>query len=132
MVVWTHSPSLCLGALVRFFPKHIGLIIRFSDSACEISLQCNFYRACLSRMQSFLYVQTSILARPPDCTYQMDFSIGSQALYTTQCSDCYLSELWYRYVTESDNCHGWTLTSWIAALSAATKPPVRLKSDISH
>jgi hypothetical protein len=28
-------------------------------------------------------------------------------------------ELWYRYVTESGNWHGGTLTRWMAALSAA-------------
>jgi hypothetical protein len=27
--------------------------------------------------------------------------------------------MWRRYVTDMGNCHGWTLTSWVAALSAA-------------
>jgi hypothetical protein len=27
--------------------------------------------------------------------------------------------MWYRYVTDMGNCHGWTSTSWIAVLSAA-------------
>jgi hypothetical protein len=35
-------------------------------------------------------------------------------------SGSYLPELWYRYMTESDNYHGGTFTRWIAALSAAT------------
>jgi hypothetical protein len=35
-----------------------------------LSLQCNFHRGQLSGLQSFLYVQTCILARPSDCTYQ--------------------------------------------------------------
>jgi hypothetical protein len=27
--------------------------------------------------------------------------------------------MWYRYVTDLGNCHGWTRTSWIPVLSAA-------------
>jgi len=27
--------------------------------------------------------------------------------------------MWYRYMTDMGNCHGWTFTSWIAVLSAA-------------
>jgi hypothetical protein len=30
-----------------------------------------------------------------------------------------LPGMWYRYVPDMGNWHGWTRTSWIAALSAA-------------
>jgi hypothetical protein len=45
---------------------------------------------------------------------------GSWAVYTTQWTEGHPPELWYRYMTESDNYHGGTFTRWIAALSAAT------------
>jgi len=44
----------------------------------------------------------------------------SQGVYATQWTGSYLPELWYRYMTETDNYHGGTTTRWIAALSAAT------------
>jgi len=44
---------------------------------------------------------------------------GSQGVYTTQWTGSRLPELWYRYMTESDNYHDGTFTRWIAALSAA-------------
>ena len=52
---------------------------------------------------------------------------GSRVVYTTQWTGSYLPELWYRYMTESDNYHGGTFTRWIAALSAA---PRNLQSNI--
>jgi hypothetical protein len=53
-------------------------------------------------------------------TAQNLYPAGSQGVYATQWTEGYPSELWYRYMTESDNYHGGTLTRWIAALSAAT------------
>ena len=35
-----------------------------------ISLQCNNDRGVVSRLQSFVYLQASSLARPPDCIYR--------------------------------------------------------------
>jgi len=46
--------------------------------------------------------------------------VGSQGVYATQWTGGCPPKLWYRYMTESDNYHGGTLTRWIAALSAAT------------
>jgi hypothetical protein len=45
---------------------------------------------------------------------------GGRDVYATQWTGRYRPELWYRYMTESDNYHGGTFTRWIAALSAAT------------
>ena len=53
----------------------------------DLPLQCNFNREMITRLQIFLYVPTSILARPPSCTYPRPFNtnlLGSEALYTTQ------------------------------------------------
>ena len=36
----------------------------------RISLQCNNDRGVVSRLQSFVYLQASSLARPPDCIYR--------------------------------------------------------------
>ena len=38
----------------------------------QTSLICNFNNAHIPRLQSFLYVQAPILARPPYCTYRND------------------------------------------------------------
>ena len=53
-------------------------------------------------------------------TAQARSPAGSQVVYATQWTGSYLPELWYRYMTESDNYHDGTFTRWIAALSAAT------------
>jgi len=45
-----------------------------------------------------------------------DGTMGEVLEWTGNC----LPELWYRYMTETDNYHGGTFTRWIAALSAAT------------
>ena len=37
----------------------------------------------ISGLQSFVYLQAPMLARPPSCTYRCIFSQGSQAVYTT-------------------------------------------------
>ena len=61
-------------------------------------------------------------------TAQARSPTGSRVVYATQWTESYLPELWYRYMTESDNYHGGTFTRCIAALSAAScncrvKPP---------
>jgi hypothetical protein len=45
---------------------------------------------------------------------------GSRVVYTPQWTGGCPPELWYRYISESENCHDGTFTRWIAALSAAT------------
>ena len=50
-------------------------------------------------------------------------SQGGRAVYTTQWTCGYPHELWYRYMPESGNWHGGTLTRWIAALPAAPQIP---------
>ena len=69
--VWTLTSPCPSGALARFFPKAISLTPGLTGSAHGISPQCNFYGGRLSMLQSFLNVQTPILARPPGCTYRL-------------------------------------------------------------
>jgi hypothetical protein len=52
-------------------------------------------------------------------TAQARCPAGSRDVYATQWTGSYLPELWYRYMTETDNYHGGTFARWIAALSAA-------------
>ncbi len=92
-----------------------GLLVR----RARIFLQCNFSRAAISGLQSFTNVQTSVLAWPTGCTHRRTPVLGGWAVYTTQNLSRYLPKQWHRYLTEPDNCQGWTFTSRIAALSAA-------------
>ena len=86
-----------------------------------ISLQCNFDRVLISRLQPFLYVQAPMLARPPGCTYRCNLPDYMAARPFTPRIEHVVTqhELWYRYTPESGNWHDGTFTRWIAALSAA-------------
>jgi|GEM_PF-2759043 len=55
------------------------------------------------RLPCLLAPQMAPTARAPCPT-------GSQVVYATQWTGSYLPELWYRYMTESDNYHGGTFT----------------------
>ncbi len=84
------------------------------------SLQGNFYRdrfieAAIIRLCSDSPTCSTHRLHPPSHLEVL----GGRALYTTQNLGCYLPKQWHRYMTEPDNCHSWTFTSWIAALSAA-------------
>ena len=68
---------------------------------------------------SVMFRLPCLLAPQVAPTAQARSPTGSQDVYTTQWTGSYLPELWYRYMTESDNYHGGTFTRWIAALSAA-------------
>ena len=53
-------------------------------SAHCISLQCNFPRGYLSRLQSFVDLQAPTFARPAGCTHPHANALDGQAVYTTQ------------------------------------------------
>ena len=55
-----------------------------------MSLQCNFNRGYLSRLQSFDYLQAPTFARPADCTHPRAKALDGQAVYTTHSSVGYL------------------------------------------
>jgi len=86
----------------------------------------------ISGLQSFASLQAPTLARPPSCTHRgrIDIRPGSRAVYTTHSTSGYPTVVWYRYVTDLGNCHGWTLTSWLAVLSAAP-PQYGFKAGLS-
>ncbi len=103
MGAWTPTPPRSPGAPTRFFPGDIGLTLGITRSAREKSLQCDFNRGCLSRLQSFANVQAPMLARPPDRTHRRGLPRGSRAVYTTQWTWGHPQELWHRYVSDSGN-----------------------------
>ena len=59
-------------------------------SAHWMSLQCNFNRGYLSRLQSFVDLQAPTFARPASCTHPRAEAPDGQAVYTTQPSVGYL------------------------------------------
>jgi len=69
------------------------------------SLQCNFNRVLISRLQPFLYVQAPMLARPPGCTYRCNLPDYMVARPFTPRIEHVVTqhELWYRYMSESGN-----------------------------
>jgi hypothetical protein len=71
MVAWTRTPQCSAGALARFFPADNGLTLEGRGSA-HLDHPCNATstRTAISGLQSFLYVQAPILARPPGCTHR--------------------------------------------------------------
>ena len=86
----------------------------------DLSLQCNFNRGVISRLQSFSNVQASMLARPPDCTYRCGYSHMVARPFTPRIARLVTCpEMWYHYMPESGNWHDGTFTRWIVALSAA-------------
>ena len=81
----------------------------------------------ISGLQSFVYLQAPTLARPPDCIHRSIFVLGGRAVYTTHRPGGYpfrdVASLRVR-LGQFARRHGWTCTSWIAALSAA---PCRIR-----
>jgi hypothetical protein len=79
---WTLTPPCSSGALARFFPEDAGFTSPIHVSHTNLSLQCNFSRGYLSRLQSFDYLQAPTLARFSSCTH-LNIS-GGRTVYTTQ------------------------------------------------
>ena len=71
MGAWTLTPRCFFGAFTRFFPKNIGLTLGLRRSAHpDCPCKATLTRHAFSGLQSFLYVQAPILARPPGCTHR--------------------------------------------------------------
>ncbi len=66
---WTLTPPCSSGALARFFPEDSGFTSPIHVSHTVLSLQCNFNRGYLSRLQSFDNLQAPTLARFSSCTH---------------------------------------------------------------
>jgi hypothetical protein len=77
----------------------------------------------ISRLQSFTHVQAPTLDRPPGCSHRRNESSWAARPFTprrTRLVTCPGQR--HRYMPDSGNWHGWTLTNWNAALSAAPAP----------
>jgi hypothetical protein len=84
----------------------------------------------LTWLQSFDHLQAPTLARPPDRTHRSINYWAARPFTPRIARQVTLSGMWHRYVPDMGNWHGWTFTSWIAALSAA---PSRIRlSDVLH
>jgi hypothetical protein len=73
----------------------------------------------LTWLQSFDHLQAPTLARPPDRTHRSINYWAARPFTPRIARQVTLSGMWHRYVPDMGNWHGWTFTSWIAALSAA-------------
>ena len=118
---WTLTPGCLSGASVRFFPESYSLTPVAPSSAHPKTAAMQLQRRPLFRGGShFVMFRLPCLLAPQVApTAQSLNPVGSQDVYATQWTGDYPPELWYRYMTESDNYHGGTFTRWIAALSAA-------------
>ena len=118
---WTLIPGCLSGALVRFFPESHSLSHVAPTSAHPASRRYATSTATSLRDGSHfvMFRLPWLLALQVAPTAQSLCPAGSQGVYATQWTGSCLPELWYHYMTESDNCHGGSFTRWIAALSAA-------------
>ena len=121
MGAWTLTPGCLSGALVRFFPESPSLTLVAPSSAHP-----PFRRNATSTATRFRGGSHFVMFRLPWSlapqvapTAQAPRPAGSQGVYATQWTGSYLPELWYHYMTETDNYHGGSFTRWFAALSAA-------------
>ncbi len=118
---WIHTPPCSSGALTRFFPKDNGLTLRDTRLAHEstpaIATSAGSpFRGC---SHSIIFNLPHSLGPPiaPTGTYLVRWAAGP---FTPRIARAVtLLGMWHRYMTDTGNCHGWTFTSWIAALSAA-------------
>src|SRR4030042_724137 len=126
---WTLTPGCLSGALVRFFPESYSLSLVAPPSAHPTTAAMQLQRRPLFRGGSHFIMFRLPWSLAPQVapTAQALCPVGSQGVYATQWSGSRLPELWYPYMTESDNYHDGTFTRWIAALSAA---PCNIKVNI--
>ena len=120
---WTLTPGCLSGALVRSFPESYSLTLVAPTSAHPTSRRNATSTTTLLRGGSHFVMFRLPWSLAPQVapTAQALCPAGSQGVYATQWTGSYLPELWYRYMTESDNYHDGPFTRWIAALSAAPR-----------
>jgi len=98
-------------------PRILGNALGTPKYPCNAASTGNRFRGC---SHSLMFRLPCSLGLPAAPTAESKI-LGGQAPYTTQNSVRCLPEQWHHYVSDPGNWHGWTFTSWIAALSAA--PP---------
>jgi hypothetical protein len=128
---WTHTPLCSFVARTHYFTKDDGLTSRETRSAHRrLPIMRLQQGTGLTGLQSFDYLQAPTLARPPDRTHRSIDYWAARPFTPRIARQVTLSGMWHRYVPDMGNWHGWTFTSWIAALSAA---PSRTRlSDVLH
>ena len=114
MPLWCSCPFL-----PREFQPHLRCT-KFGTSDLSVAMQFQRRPYFRGGSHSVMFRLPCLLAPQIAPTAQNLVPAGSRDVYTTQWTEGYPSELWYRYMIESDNYHRGTLTRWIAALSAAT------------
>ncbi|KKL44703.1 hypothetical protein LCGC14_2363040, partial [marine sediment metagenome] len=78
-VAWPPTPQRFFGAITRFFPKNIGLTSGLNSSAhCTPPESNSYHGSSISGLQAFLYVQASVIARPPGCSHPVIQQITEQ------------------------------------------------------
>ena len=133
---WWSFPTLSLQSVHRCLDPYPGMPLRCPRPFLPRELQphprCTDFGASITRRNAtstttllrggshfVMFRLPRSLAPQFAPTAQALCPAGSQGVYATQWTGSYLPELWYRYMTESDNDHDGTFTRWIAALSAA-------------
>src|SRR4030042_4823939 len=112
---WTLTPGCLSGALIRFFPESYSLSLVAHTSAHPTSRR-NATSTTTSLRGGSHFVMFRLpwsLALQVAPTAQALCPAGSQGVYATQWTGSHLPELWYRYMTETDNYHGGAFTRWI-------------------
>jgi hypothetical protein len=115
-------PGMPLWCIRPFLPRELQPHFRctkFGTSNLTVAMQLQRRPHSRGGSHSVMFRRPCLLAPQVAPTAQARSPTGSRVVYATQWTGSYLPEPWYRYMTESDNYHGGTLTHWIAALSAA-------------
>lgn len=118
---WTHTPPSPWGASTHFFPQGIGLTLPSLGSADETAPamqlpQGGYFRGGSHSLRFRLLHSLDPQDAP---TVAPQSAPGRRAVYTTHLLSGCPNRLWHRFVPDLGNWHGWTLTSWVTALSAA-------------
>ena len=115
-------PGMPLWCYCPFLPRELQPHLRctkFGTSALIAAMQLLRRPHSRGGSHSVMFRLPCLLAPQIAPTAQNLHPAGSRGVYATQWTGGYPPELWYRYMTESDNYHGGTFTRRIAALSAA-------------
>ena len=116
-------PGMALWCLCPFLPRKLQPHLRctkFGTSELTVAMQLQRRPYFRGGSHFVMFRLPCLLAPQVAPTAQSLYPVGSQGVYATQWTGGCPPELWYRYMTESDNYHGGTFTRWITALSAAT------------
>jgi hypothetical protein len=107
---WTLTPGCLSGASIRFFPKSSSLTSVAPSSAHPTIAAMPLQRRPHFRggSHSVMFRLPCLLAPQVAPNAQARSPTGSQDVYATQWTGSYLPELWYRYMTETDNYHDGT------------------------